>query len=84
MWIEKRERKHMQALCPHEYKEVYVSKMVKDYSYDVIKQYDIYCPICHHKQEDLKAWKWKQIKNIQEARKEYELENGITEREVYR
>lgn len=77
MWffLEKRkiekQKKLEQACCPHEFYEVNRNKVYDMYADHLRTDYDIYCPICDLTKEDVKGWKWNQIKNAQEIRNAY-------------
>lgn len=62
-----RQRKFEQMVCPHEYKEVYA------YYKDGDEYYDVYCPLCEKKVEDIVSWKWKQTQKLQKVRNEYHV-----------
>lgn len=58
-----------QLFCPHVYKVIYTQRESK--------LYDVYCPACHHMQENIKWWQWEQLQGIRKAREEYEEESAL-------
>lgn len=77
MWffLEKRkiqkQKKLEQICCPHEFHSVNTNRVYDGYGDGIRTDHDIYCPICDLTLEDVKGWKWNQIKNAQEIRNSY-------------
>lgn len=72
-------KERLQKNCPHDWREVLIKEVWA--SVELVRVYDLYCPICELEKRDVSEESWRRTKNIHRLRKEYEVNQRIARKQ---
>lgn len=79
-WRSRREKERIQEQCPHDWHVTSTESVDSGRfltSYDWVKEYNLFCPICEKEDFGISEIDWARLRNITKIRKEYNQYGGF-------